>query len=122
VIVEQVVRAPDVSQPAVTRSPAPTSSPAPVPAQQQIAAAQPDPAPQRLAAPATEPGAADATADGDTYVVRSGDTLWDVAAARLGSDATEKEIAAEVRRLFRLNADVLESPDVIVPGDELKLR
>jgi nucleoid-associated protein YgaU len=53
--------------------------------------------------------------------VRSGDTLWDVAAALLGSDASDAQIAAEVRRLYRLNADVLASPDALVPGVQLRL-
>jgi nucleoid-associated protein YgaU len=83
------------------------------------AAPAPAPTPAESTAPVAEPTA---TSDENTYEVRSGDTLWSVAAQLLGSDATNKEIAAEVRRLYRLNADVLESPDVIVPGDELRLR
>jgi Tfp pilus assembly protein FimV len=43
---------------------------------------------------------------GGTYVVRSGDTLWAVAAELLGAHASDAQIAAEVRCLYRLNAGV----------------
>jgi Tfp pilus assembly protein FimV len=55
------------------------------------------------------------------YVVRSGDTLWAVAAELLGADASDAQVAAEVRRLFRLNTGVLASPDALVPGVQLQL-
>jgi len=97
-----------------TRTPAREREPVPLP--RHSAAARPAPA-------ASQPGdhSKGAKPTGVTYVVRSGDTLWAVAAELLGGDATDAQIAAEVRRLYRLNADVLSSPDALVPGQQLRL-
>jgi len=49
-----------------------------------------------------------------TIVVRAGDTLWDIAAAQLGDATRWPEIVA-------LNADKIEDPRLIFPGEELVL-
>lgn len=48
------------------------------------------------------------------YTVKSGDTLWDIAAAYLGDGSKWREI-------YELNKDTVFSPDVIYPGQNLKL-
>ena len=65
--------------------------------------AVPEPAP----APAAEPGSA-------SYTVQSGDTLWKIAEETLGDGSRYGEI-------FEANRDLLDSPDRILPGQELKL-
>lgn len=61
---------------------------------------------------------------GTTYVVERGDTLWSVAAARLGHDPAPAKVAAEVERLWSLNAEAINtgSPDLILVGQVLRLR
>ena len=49
-----------------------------------------------------------------TYTVQSGDTLWKIAEDKLGEGNRYTEI-------FEANRDVLESPDHILPGQELKI-
>lgn len=49
-----------------------------------------------------------------TYTVVSGDCLWNIAAKHLGSGSRYTEIAA-------LNADIIKSPNLIYPGQVLKL-
>jgi nucleoid-associated protein YgaU len=58
------------------------------------------------------------------YVVRPGDTLWEIAEALLGSGATEAAIAREVSRLWERNRDRIASgsPALIRPGERLLLR
>lgn len=77
-------------------------------------------------APAQEaPPAAPAPAvvDGSSYTVRPGDCLWSIAEALLPSGAGNEEIAAEVARLWRTNADRIGTgdPNVILAGTVLKL-
>lgn len=48
------------------------------------------------------------------YIVQSGDTLWKIADEQLGDGNRYTEI-------FEANRDVLESPDHILPGQELKV-
>jgi len=50
-----------------------------------------------------------------THTVESGESLWAIAEAELGSGSRWKEI-------YELNKDVIgDDPDVIRPGQELKL-
>lgn len=50
-------------------------------------------------------------------VVAPGDTLWDLAAAGLGHDASTADIAARCRLLHAVNRAVIgEDPDLITPG------
>jgi len=52
--------------------------------------------------------------------VRPGQSLWSIAADLVPDDAGAGEVAAECRRLWRLNADVLgPDPDLIFPGTHL---
>lgn len=56
----------------------------------------------------------------DEVVVRRGDTLWDLAARHLGSDATDAEIATEWQRWYAANRALVGSdPDHILPGQRL---
>ena len=64
------------------------------------------------ATPAAPPATAESTAG--SYTVQSGDTLWKIAEENLGDGNRYEEI-------FDANRDVLDSPDHILPGQELKL-
>ena len=69
----------------------------------------------RLAAPA-RPGAMPE----EHYVVRRGDTLWDIAARHLGPAATAAQIAGEWPRWYAANRQVIGAdPDRIRPGQRL---
>ena len=91
---------------------APAESTAP-----QIAQADPAPASDEPATPATNTG-------GPTHVVKPGDTLWSIAEGVLGKDAGSAAVAREVHKLWQLNAARIGtgSPDLIVPGQVLLLR
>ncbi len=56
--------------------------------------------------------------------MREGDSLWSVAADRLGGDATVAEIAREVNRLWELNRERIATgdPDLVMVGTRLMLR
>lgn len=80
--------------------------------------------------PAVEPGTLAARqlrpqepADGRAEVtVRPGDSLWSLAAARLGPLASDVDIAREWPRLYQANRTVIgESPHLLRPGQVLKL-
>ncbi|CAN5734493.1 hypothetical protein BH24ACT8_BH24ACT8_10330 [soil metagenome] len=61
------------------------------------------------------------TAPTDSVIVRSGDTLWSIAASHLGPDATVAEIAAQWPRWFDANREVIgNDPDLILPGQQLR--
>lgn len=51
---------------------------------------------------------------GGTYTVKRGDTLWGIAASKLGSGARWQEI-------YNLNKNIISNPDLIQPGWKLKL-
>jgi nucleoid-associated protein YgaU len=66
-----------------------------------------------------------APAGGDTaaaeVVVLRGDSLWEIAARRLGPAATEAQIAAEWPRWWAANRDVIgPDPNLIRPGQRLR--
>lgn len=50
----------------------------------------------------------------DTYTVQSGDTLWTIACSHYGDGESYLKI-------FEANKDLLESPEHILPGQELVL-
>ncbi len=57
---------------------------------------------------------------GGTVEVRTGDTLWGLAARALGPDATDAAIAAEWPRWYAANASTIgPDPDVLEPGQVL---
>lgn len=54
--------------------------------------------------------------------VRAGDSLWNLAASRLGPFASDVDIAREWPRLYQANRAVIgESPDLLRPGQVLRL-
>lgn len=60
----------------------------------------------------------------DSYVVKSGDCLWHIAAALLPAGASDAEIAHELARLWALNEDRIGTgdPSLIYAGTALRLR
>jgi nucleoid-associated protein YgaU len=58
-----------------------------------------------------------------TIVVARGDTLWSIAARRLGPGASDAEIDAYWRRLYDLNrAEIGADPDLIHPAQRLEVQ
>lgn len=80
----------------------------------------PQPQPEAAApAAARAPAAAAAPA---TYVVRRGDSLWEIAEHNLGGDASAAQIDREWRRIWRANRDVVgDDPGLIYAGQRLVL-
>ena len=118
----------------ITQAPDPAFRPLPDPAalatHPPLGVATPDPgfvpiAPSAPAPTPTEIGALahaprHLPAAGEPHVVRRGDTLWDIAAARLGPGATPAQIAAAWPRWYAVNRHVIgPDPAVIVPGQRL---
>ena len=62
----------------------------------------------------TAPKPAQPTSTGKTYVVQKGDSLSKIAKHEYGN-------ANEWRRIFEANKDILKDPDVILPGQTLKI-
>lgn len=87
----------------VEPAPAPKAEPAPAP--------KPEPAPAPKPAPAPAPKPAPAPA---TYTVKGGDSLSKIAKAVLGDGNRWREI-------YDANRDVLSNPDLIHPGQTLKI-
>lgn len=79
-----------------------------------VAPTAPVPCPPRTGAPVAE-----RTVDGAVTVVR-GDTLWSLAAARLGPAASDEEVARAWPRWYELNRHVLvDGPHRLLPGQRL---
>ena len=101
------------------RPAAPATSPAPAPA--------PPTAPSRAPSPAlpAEGPANERGAEAVTYTVRPGDSLWPIARDHLAPSSSDNEVARKVGELKELNIeDRIQSgdPDVIVSGEELRVR
>jgi resuscitation-promoting factor RpfA len=65
-------------------------------------------------------GAAHRDTIDESYVVRRGDALWDIAARHLGPDATAVDIAREWPRWYAANRAVIGAdPSLIRPGEVL---
>jgi LysM repeat protein len=64
------------------------------------------------------------SARSDRYTVQPGDCLWSIARRLLPPGASDAAVAAEVDRLWRLNAEEIGTgnPDLIEPGQALRLR
>ena len=60
---------------------------------------------------APEPIAED---DSEYYVIEKGDTLWGISAKLLGNGAKYQEI-------FEANKEVIEDPDLIFPGQKIRI-
>ncbi len=113
-------------------SPAPTAgSLDPLPTQEPVAPAADRPS-ASAAAPATDPPPtaaspptvasppARADASARPVVVRPGDTLWAIAAGRLGPGAGDSAVASEWPRWYAANRAVIgPDPDLILPGQRL---
>ncbi|SNC71501.1 LysM domain-containing protein [Kytococcus aerolatus] len=57
-----------------------------------------------------------------TVTVRTGDTLWELAARHLGEDASPARIAHEWPRWYAENRELVgEDPDLLQPGTELRV-
>ncbi|WP_294565719.1 LysM peptidoglycan-binding domain-containing protein [uncultured Arthrobacter sp.] len=75
--------------------------------------------PGLLARPPSQQGAAP-DADSARVVVRRGDSLWSIAAARLGPLASDADIAASWPRWYARNASLIgPDPDLLTPGQTL---
>ena len=74
-------------------------------------------------APAAAPARHAARATGGWHVIQRGESLWSIAAERLGSGASTASIAAEVERLWALNQDRIGTGnrDVVLAGTRIKL-
>ena len=59
---------------------------------------------------------------GRWHTVRAGETLWSLASGLLPPGATAGQIARQVAQLVALNADRIDSPDLIRVGQRLRLR
>jgi LysM repeat protein len=72
---------------------------------------RPTPVERKAAAPATD---TPPRASGETYTVKSGDSLWRIAKRELGDQSKWKQI-------YDLNKDRLKSPDQLKVGQVLRL-
>lgn len=106
-----------------SESAAPPTTEAPVPAPPAEEAPAPESPP-----PATVPSQPSEVPGGlsghGVHTVRSGECLWSIAAVLLPAGADNAEIAAEVQRLWKLNARRIGTgdPSLIYAGTELRLR
>jgi hypothetical protein len=99
---------------------APRAAPSPPTAEPQVATAVTASAPVAVARP--RGGRA---APGDRFhVVLEGESLWSIAADRLGGRATIPRVAREVDRLWQLNREQIATgnPDLLRIGTRLRLR
>jgi len=111
-------KASTASTQAAPESAVPSESPAPAEPEQEEAPT----GPQRVLAPAPDPGRH--LSGKNSYVVRPGDCLWQIAAALLPPGAGNTAIEEEVARLWRLNADQIGTgdPNLVYAGTTLRLH
>lgn len=95
------------------------AAPASEPAEEEVPSTPP---PQPAATPPADHGRH--LAGKDSYVVRSGDCLWHIAADLLPAGASDAEIAGEVARLWALNEASIGTgdPSMIYAGTKLRLH
>lgn len=105
---------PEVAEPEPEPDPTPetTAEPASPATETPEAAAAPEAAPTPGSA---EPETAETDAEPmETYTVQPGDSLWKIAEAHYGS-------GNRYHAIFDANRDILDNPDLIKPGQVLKL-
>lgn len=101
--------------PAAEAAPEPQAEPTPAPEAATEAAPEPVPEPEPVpAAPAPEPPVASPAAAESTYTVQAGDSLWKIAENHYGN-------GTKYHAIFEANRDILDDPDLIKPGQVLKL-
>ncbi len=87
----------------------------PVTADAEVTLGGPDVSDEPTAEPAEgDDSSATESAEGSTYTVQSGDTLWKIATDAYGN-------GAEYMKIFEANRDQLDNPDLIRPGQVLKI-
>lgn len=86
-------------------------------------ATHPSPGARRAAALVAAPAGSPTRSQTSTVVVRNGDTLWSVAGQELGGgEGSDAAVSARWQEIYRANRAVVGSdPDVIVPGQRLRL-
>lgn len=105
--------------------PAQPATEAPAPAAPKEEAPESAPEAQPPATVPKQPGEVPGGLSGRAvHTVRSGECLWSIAAALLPAGADNAEVAAEVQRLWKLNAGRIGTgdPSLIYAGTELRLR
>jgi hypothetical protein len=123
----QSLTAPESSAPAQQSQPAPEAAQAapeaPAPASPPEEAPPPE-AGQPPAVPVQRDSSPGSLAGHRVHVVRAGECLWSIAEALLPAGANTTEIAAEVQRLWRLNASRIGTgdPSLVYSGTELRLH
>jgi hypothetical protein len=102
-------------------APPATEAPATAPPAEEAPAPE-SPAPATV--PSQPSGVPGSLSGRGVHTVRSGECLWSIAAALLPAGADNAEIAAEVQRLWKLNAGRIGTgdPSLIYAGTELRLR
>lgn len=90
--------------------------PAPEPTTPSAHKAEPPPVPSDAPVPEPSAPAPQMPADHDarTYTVQPGDTLWKIAETHYGN-------GADYMKIFEANRDLLDDPNKIFPGQELKI-
>ncbi|MCB5273838.1 hypothetical protein BJG92_01363 [Arthrobacter sp. SO5] len=120
--------------PALAAAWAPTAVPTAAPT--AVPTAAPAPAPPadvdprwKVSSPVVEPGllaggrlrSREPAEEGTEVTVRAGDSLWSLAAARLGPFASDVDVAREWPRLYQANREVIGgSPHLLQPGMVLR--
>jgi Tfp pilus assembly protein FimV len=87
------------------------------------ASSVPEPLPQRVGAGFGAAAGADISDGAQTYLVRPGDSLWSIAKALLGPEASPAQVAHAVHRLWALNAERIGTgnPNLIIAGERLRM-
>ncbi len=102
----------EVGPPPAPPEPA-TEAPAETTAAAPEIAPEPEPAPE-TAAPEPPVESPAESSPGNTYTVQPGDSLWKIAEAHYGN-------GTKYHAIFEANRDILDNPDLIKPGQVLKL-
>jgi outer membrane biosynthesis protein TonB len=123
----EALTAPESSPPAQQTQAAPEAvqpSPETLPPASPSEEAPPPEGGQPPAVPVQRDSSPGSLAGHRVHVVRSGECLWSISEALLPAGASTAEIAAEVQRLWRLNASRIGTgdPSLVYSGTELRLH